>query len=131
LSASETHRHKLMQVMGFAIAQPIRRATRLFGTGCPYIMADDKFEWDEAKAVANAARHGVSFEAAKLVFNDPFAIERLDDRENYGEQRFNIIGMVEGRVLFVSYTIRNDVVRIISARGAEPYEKRRYHEENS
>jgi hypothetical protein len=94
-------------------------------------MADDKFEWDEAKAAANAARHGVSFEAAKLVFDDPFAIERLDDREDYGEERFNIIGMVEGRVLLVSYTVRNDVIRIISARGAEPYEKRRYHEENS
>jgi uncharacterized DUF497 family protein len=59
------------------------------------------------------------------------SIERLDDRENYGEERFNIIGMVEGRILFVSYTVRNDVIRIISARGAEPYERRRYHEENS
>jgi uncharacterized DUF497 family protein len=94
-------------------------------------MADDKFEWDEAKAATNAARHGISFDAAKLVFADPFAIERLDDRENYGEERFNIIGMVEGRILFVSYTVRNDVIRIISARGAQPYERRRYHEENS
>jgi uncharacterized DUF497 family protein len=93
-------------------------------------MADTKFEWDEAKAASNAARHGVNFEVAKLVFEDPFAIERLDDRENYDEERFNIIGMVDGRILFVSYTIRNDVIRIISARGAEPYEKRRYHEEN-
>jgi uncharacterized DUF497 family protein len=40
----------------------------------------------------------------------------------------NAIGLVEGRMLFVSYTMRGDVIRIISARGAEPHEKRRYHE---
>ena len=39
--------------------------------------------------------------------------------------------MVEGRLLYVAYTMRGDVIRIISARGAEPHEKRRYHEENS
>jgi hypothetical protein len=42
--------------------------------------------------------------------------------------RFSAIGMVDGRVLFVNYTIRGDVIRIISARGAEPHEKRKYHE---
>jgi uncharacterized protein len=45
-----------------------------------------------------------------------------------GELRFNAIGLVEGRMLFVTYTMRGDVVRIISARGAEPHEKRKYHE---
>jgi uncharacterized DUF497 family protein len=93
-------------------------------------MIDDDFEWDAAKAAANFAAHGVSFEAAKRVFDDPFAIERLDVRRNYGEERFNIIGMVEGRVLFVAYTMRGDKVRIISARGAEPYERRQCHEES-
>jgi uncharacterized DUF497 family protein len=93
-------------------------------------MIDDDFEWDAAKAAANFAAHGVSFEAAKPVFDDPFAIERLDVRRNYGEERFNIIGMVEGRVLFVAYTMRGDKVRIISARGAEPYERRQCHEES-
>jgi uncharacterized DUF497 family protein len=44
------------------------------------------------------------------------------------ERRFNAIGMVNGRVLFVTYTIRGAVIRIISARGAEPHEKRKYHE---
>ena len=65
------------------------------------------------------------------MFKDPFAVEWLDDREPYGEDRFVIIGMVEDRLLYVAYTMRGDVIRIISARGAEPYEKRRYHEENS
>jgi hypothetical protein len=94
-------------------------------------MHDDAFAWDEGKAAKNYAAHGVSFEAARDVFKDPFAIEWLDDREPYGEDRFVIIGMVQGRLLYVAYTMRGDVIRIISARGAEPYEKRRYHEENS
>jgi len=45
-----------------------------------------KFEWDDAKAEANFRAHGVSFDLARAVFNDPFAIERLDDREDYGEE---------------------------------------------
>jgi uncharacterized DUF497 family protein len=94
-------------------------------------MNDDDFEWDDAKAVRNLADHGVSFEAGRRVFNDPFAIERLDDRVDYGEDRYNIIGMVDGRILTVTYTPRNGTIRIISARGAEPNEKRRYHEDQT
>jgi uncharacterized DUF497 family protein len=60
-----------------------------------------------------------------------FAIERLDDRHDYGEERYVIIGMMEGRLLSVAYTMRNDVIRIISARAATPLEKRQHHEENS
>lgn len=89
------------------------------------------FEWDEAKAVESFARHGVSFEAAKNVFKDPFAIEWVDERYDYGEERFGILGTADGRLLFVAYTLRDDVVRLISARGAEPYEKRKYHEDNA
>jgi hypothetical protein len=93
-------------------------------------MNDGIFEWDEVKAVANYAAHGVTFEAARDVFRDPFAIDWLDERMPYGEDRYAVIGMVEDRLLFVAYTMRGDTVRIISARGAEAYEKRRYHEEN-
>lgn len=93
-------------------------------------MNDDAFEWDDIKAAKNYAAHGVSFEAARAVFKDPFAIEWLDDRKPYGEDRFIIIGMVEDRLLYVAYTMRGEMVRIISARGAEPYEKRKYHEDN-
>jgi uncharacterized protein len=88
-------------------------------------------EWDDAKALANLAKHGVSFETASAVFNDPFAVEREDDRMDYGEQRFNIIGMVDGRLLFVAYTLRGDIIRIISARGAEPFERRLYYDDNA
>jgi hypothetical protein len=94
-------------------------------------MSDYEFEWDEAKAAQNYADHGVTFEAARRAFDDPFAIERLDDREDYGEDRYVIIGMVDGRILCVVYTLRNGAIRIISARGAEPHERRRYHEDNS
>jgi uncharacterized DUF497 family protein len=52
----------------------------------------------------------------------------FDDLDATGEQRFNAIGLVEGRMLFVPYAMRGNVVRIISARGAEPHEKRKYHE---
>lgn len=44
----------------------------------------EAFEWDEVKAGENYVKHGVSFETATEIFKDPFAIERLDDREDYG-----------------------------------------------
>jgi uncharacterized protein len=88
-----------------------------------------KFEWDPAKAAANEATHGVTFDTGCNVFKDAFAIDWLDDRADYGEERFVIIGMVEYSVLYVAYAVRGDVIRIISARGAEPHERRRYHEE--
>ena len=85
------------------------------------------FEWDSAKEVANRRKHGVDFKTPAKVFLDPYVIE-FDDRDATGELRFNSIGLVDGRVLFVTYTMRGDVVRIMSARGAEPHEKRKYHE---
>lgn len=93
-------------------------------------MQDDDFEWDDEKAAQNLDRHGVSFDVACLAFDDPFAVERVDDREDYGEDRFILLGMVEGRLLHVTFTYRGERTRIISARAAEPYENRRYHEEN-
>jgi uncharacterized protein len=89
------------------------------------------FEWDDAKAAANLAKHGVSFEQARAAFDDPFAIDFVDDREDYGEPRLILVGMVENRLLVVAHTLRGDTVRIISAREAEPHERRQYHEENS
>ena len=94
-------------------------------------MQDDSLDWDNKKAAANARKHAVTFEMARDVFKDPFAIDELDDRDDYGEVRFIITGMVEGHLLFVAYTMRDERIRIISARGAEPFEQRRYHEENS
>jgi uncharacterized DUF497 family protein len=94
-------------------------------------MPHENFEWDETKAEQNYARHGVTFEAACRIFGDPFAIEFLDNREDYGEDRFIILGMVDERLLLVVYTLREETIRIISARAAEPQESRRYHEDNA
>jgi uncharacterized DUF497 family protein len=91
-----------------------------------------KFEWDDAKAQANLGAHGVSFDLVKTVFKDPFAIERLDDREDYGEERFVIIGRAEGNVLlFVAFTEREERIRVISARRATQYEQDNYFEQNA
>ncbi len=96
-----------------------------------YLMDDGHYQWDDAKAASNFTKHGVTFEAARDVFKDPFAIELIDDREEYGEDRFLLIGMARQRLLVVVYTMRDERIRLISARGAEPIEQRRYHEQNS
>lgn len=87
-----------------------------------------EFEWDENKNQSNIRKHGISFMDAINVFLDPYRIEREDDRMDYGEVRFQVIGMVSGRLLFVVYTYRNGNIRIISARRANRNERRRYHE---
>jgi uncharacterized DUF497 family protein len=92
-------------------------------------MRNDDFEWDDAKAEANYARHSITFAMASDVFDDPFAILELDDSQ-HDEDRYSVIGMVENRLLFVAYALRGDRIRIISARLAEPYERRQYHEKN-
>ena len=58
-----------------------------------------EFEWRDAKAEANLQDHGVSFDLAKTVFKDPFAIERLDDRRDFREEPLVIIGTAEGQVV--------------------------------
>jgi uncharacterized DUF497 family protein len=94
-------------------------------------MQDDDFEWDDAKAAQNLASHGVSFKAARLAFDDSFAVARDDRRQNYGEDRCTLLGMAQDRLLVVAYTLRGARVRIISARFAEPREGRRYYDQNS
>ena len=74
----------------------------------------------------------MSFDLAKTVFRDPFAIERLDDREDYEEARFVMTGMAEGNVLlFVAYTEREQRIRIISARRATQNEQDDYFQQNA
>ncbi len=89
------------------------------------------FDWNGSKATANYRRHGVTFDHAVKAFRDPFAIERIDDRGDYGEERINLIGMSEGVILHVTYTERGERIRIISARRAERHEQQDYYRENS
>lgn len=86
-----------------------------------------EFVWHDAKAAVNLQNDGVSFELAQTVFEDPFGIERLDDREDYGEDRLVVIGMAEGHVVpFVAYTEREGRIHIISACRATQYEQDDY-----
>jgi len=93
-------------------------------------MNDGKFQWDDRKAATNHAKHHITFEMARDAFRDPFALDWSDETQDATEQRFSLLGMVEGRLLFVGYTMRGDCIRIITARRAEPFERRRYHDEN-
>lgn len=84
------------------------------------------FEWDDEKADSNLIKHGVPFDEALAVFLDVNRLDRYDGREDYGEDRFITIGLVEDHELAVAYTMRGDTIRIISARKAERHEQRDY-----
>jgi uncharacterized protein len=84
------------------------------------------FEWDSAKADANEAKHGVPFEVARRVFDDPARVVLEDARRNDGEERFVALGIVDDRIYIVAFTWRGETCRIISARRANAREIRRY-----
>ena len=92
-----------------------------------------KFEWHPPKAASNLAKHGVSFAEAQEAFADDYGVVFRDDRNSIGEIRYRLTGGSQSRLLVVSYTLRQDelgqeVFRLISAREAEDWEKRKYHE---
>ena len=88
-----------------------------------------RFEWDENKAAANLARHGVSFEEAATVFGDPLSDTFNDPDHSTEERRFVIIGMSEkGKMLIVAHTDNGEVVRLISAREPTRGEREFYEE---
>ena len=89
-------------------------------------MEGEYFEWDDAKAEANFKKHKVRFEHAVEACEDPDALIESDDSEDYGEDRFILIGRAANGVLAVVYTERSDRIRIISAREANDYERRNY-----
>ena len=86
-----------------------------------------EFEWDTKKASANLAKHGVSFLTAAVIFENEI-LERIDDREDYGETRWIALGCVDTEVYRVVFTWRGDhLVRIISAQKASQDEREFYH----
>ena len=85
-------------------------------------------EWDENKNQLNIRKHGISFQTAALVFADEERIEYLDKLRSQDEERYVVLGCVQG-VLYVVYTMRNDYARIISARVATSYERKIYYGE--
>lgn len=91
---------------------------------------DIRFEWDENKALSNKKKHGITFDTALAVFDDPFAYVEQDRFEN-GEYRWQTIGMVNGeRIVLVAHVNyfeqHTEVIRIISARGATSKERKKY-----
>ena len=84
-----------------------------------------QFEWDADKEEENIRLHGVTFTDAVEVFRDYFRIERHDDDSSDSEDRFQTMGYYHD-ILFVVYTERGNSNRIISARVAEPFERRIY-----
>lgn len=89
-----------------------------------------EFEWDTNKAKSNLIKHGIRFEEAVLVFEDPYHLS-LQDRHENGEFRWQTIGLVHGLiVIMVAHTVRfesgDEVIRIISARKADRKERSRY-----
>jgi len=93
-----------------------------------YCNTTREIEFDPEKAKANWQEHRIRFETASLVFADPMRIERRDDSKNNTseEERWQTLGMAN-KVLFVVYTERGDITRIISARPADKAEKRSYY----
>jgi len=93
-----------------------------------------RFEWDGTKNRRNLRKHKISFESAKLVFDDPHALSVLE-REVEGEDRWQTVGVICGSMIVVvahTYGEEGDeeVVRIISARKASPSERRAYEKGN-
>lgn len=87
------------------------------------------FEWDARKKAANWLKHGVTFREASTVFGDPLSITIPDPDHGTNEERSVIIGMSnKPRLLVVVHTIRQDRVRLISARVATKRERRNYEE---
>jgi uncharacterized protein len=76
-----------------------------------------EFEWDESKAETNLIKHGICFDDAQTVFNDSLYVDFYDPDHSEDEDRYLIIGeSSRGRLLIVSYTERDNAIRLISAR---------------
>lgn len=88
-----------------------------------------EFEWDTEKAKSNLSKHGVSFEKAQTVFDDPLYVDFYDPDHSEDEHRYIMIGeSLKSRILLVSYTERWDKIRIISARQVTKQESKAYQE---
>lgn len=87
-----------------------------------------EFEWDEAKSEACFQKRGFDFAHAAKAFFDPDRTIEIDDRRDYGEERFRLTGSINGRLYVVIYTLRDHVIRIISAHKANQREIKRHED---
>ncbi len=90
-----------------------------------------RFLWDPRKAAANLRKHGVGFEEATTVFDDPLSVTIPDPDHSVDEHRFLLLGLSNRRrLLVVAHSERGEAIRIISGRRANRRERRSYEEEN-
>jgi uncharacterized DUF497 family protein len=88
-----------------------------------------RYIWNKDKAGENILKHGISFEEALAVFYDPFSVDAYDDVHSDYEDRYTITGIINSvAYITVSYTIRDNLIRIFSARDADPEEEEAYDE---
>jgi len=92
-----------------------------------------QFEWHIKKNHLNKKKHGLSFEMASFVFEDPFLFSVPDYRHRHNEERWISLGLIQESLIYVAHTMKEDeengeeIIRIISARQATPSETRRYY----
>ena len=95
-----------------------------------------RFEWDENKNRSNISKHGIDFEQAKKIFEDPNLLTYEDARFSYGEIREISIGQLllttQQKIIIalVVYTDRNGIIRLISARKASKQERKEYEQQS-
>jgi len=97
------------------------------------VIYKNRYLWNRHKNNLNQRKHYLSFETASLAFDDPFHTEEFDEENSIVEERFNITGSVTGLInntlVTVSVVYRGDLIRIFSARNADPAEVRDYYEQ--
>ena len=89
-----------------------------------------RFEWDENKRLINIRKHGIDFADVPAIF-ELDTVTVLDDRFEYDEARYQTLGLLKTRIIMVVHTESETVIRIISARKANKYEKETYFNEIS
>lgn len=87
-----------------------------------------EFEWDEAKNHQNIAKHGIDFVDARSIFDKPVLL-RPDNRKDYGENRLIATGVMNDIVVVMTFTLREERIRIISARKANKHERKIYQDQ--
>lgn len=90
-----------------------------------------QLEWNKHKNTANKKKHGISFELACFVFEDPFILSIPDRRFDYGEERWRSLGLIKDMVIYIAHTVGEDtngeeIIRIILARKATQSETKKY-----
>lgn len=90
-------------------------------------METPEFEWDDEKAISNLKKHGVSFEEGATIFNDPLIASISDPDHSNEEERYVSVGIsVQGRLLVVVHTEREERIRLIGCRKATGTERKAY-----